>query len=565
MPTTTAMLLTLRLDVIAGPERDAEWLAPRDRPYSLGRSRANDVVLHDKGQTVSRQHAEILSLGSVWRIRDTDSQHGTYLNGNKLAPNELTPLQEGDRLRIGPWTLRVSMGAPSAPYARLLATMDDRDSINAIRRVEGEALAPDAARRLELLMSCAAEMGSAETEAAIAAAAIDCLLSGTGLPRAAYVRLVGSGDQVEVITSRSRGQTDDGETTFSRSLIQAAADGQTVVMHSGDAGQFGQSIVSLDIGAAACAPVLIDGVPDAYLYVDARRGDAGPCQIPEEAASFAQAIARVCGLALANLHRVRLERDDVRRRDELRAARAVQTIIMPPGEGRAGGVEYRLHASPGRFVAGDLFDFFPIDGERTAVFLGDVVGKGIAAGMVMANVQAHLMRMLMHTMDLARAVGEINSLVYRYSQRYGDEVEGAPLFLSLWVGVIDRSAGRVTYVDAGHGHWLLRRADGETSQPSERRGTLVGVLADAVYSAESIACSAGDRLVLFSDGVIEQRSPAGEEHGIDRVTELVRGSPDVAEDVRRIVDAVTKHAGPAAAGADSPFADDVTVASIGLG
>ena len=237
---------------------------------------------------------------------------------------------------------------------------------------------------------------------------------------------------------------------------------------------------------------------------------------------------------------------------------------MPPGEGRAGPVMYRLHASPGRFVAGDLFDFIPIDADRTAVLLGDVVGKGIAAGMVMANIQAHLMRLLTHTCDPAKAVTEVSALLHRSSDRYAKETDGAPLFLSIWVGVIDRRAGSVIYVDGGHGHWLVRRADGETAQPQTQRGMLVGVMPDAVYASESFPFAAGDRVVLFSDGVIEQRSPEGDEFGLVRVRDLLRTSADVGEDVRRIIEAVTKHAGTAAPGADSAFADDVTVASIGM-
>jgi hypothetical protein len=76
--------------------------------------------------------------------------------------------------------------------------------------------------------------------------------------------------------------------------------------------------------------------------------------------------------------------------DDLNAARRAQELLSPPKQGRHGSVSYRFESIPGRVVAGDLFDVFPLDESRTAFFLGDVSGKGVGAAMLMAACQSQL-------------------------------------------------------------------------------------------------------------------------------------------------------------------------------
>src|SRR5262249_53662012 len=106
----------------------------------------------------------------------------------------------------------------------------------------------------------------------------------------------------------------------SRSLIQAASDGQVVRLEESNVPNYGQSVVQLGIQAAICAPVMIDGGAAAFLYLDARRYEAragvgaaaaplaGAPIIEPDAPAFCQAVSRICALALANLNRLELAR-----------------------------------------------------------------------------------------------------------------------------------------------------------------------------------------------------------------------------------------------------------------
>jgi len=569
----------LILEPIAGPPLKLMTIEPTGKTVCLGRAGTCDLVMGDPEGAVSRKHAEIAysgetGLGPTWRITDMQSRHGTYVNGNRLTPGIPSPLLEGDRIRVGPWTLRVSLGEITNT-SRIALTSDDRGStMSLVKRIATESFAPDSQRRLELIMVCAAAIGAARTPEEVAELALDALAKGTGFPRAAMLRIVGAGEQVEVVASRGP-STSPGGPTFSRSLIQAAAEGETVVLNTGDTPAYGQSILSLGISAAVCSPVILDAAkgaaPEAFLYVDARGREGGlKAGVTNETASFCQAIARLCGLALANLHRGRLEADMKMRKAELSSARDVQRIIMPPTSGRHGAAPaemcYHMHSVPGRLVAGDLFDFFAIDSNRAAVLLGDVMGKGVAAGMLMANVQAHLSRLLRQTADPGVALTDVNSLVAEYSRRYGSGSERGhvTLFLSLWAGVIDLSARTLRFVDAGHGYALLRNGEAPPQQFVSAGGPPLGVADGYEYTTECLPLSPGARLTLFSDGVAEQQSLAGTQFGMDAAIRLLTPVRPPEEEVKTLIDAVRAHAGLGNSAVDSPFADDVTVASIAV-
>jgi sigma-B regulation protein RsbU (phosphoserine phosphatase) len=575
----------LRLERVSGPEIDALVISPKaDDPtatQTVGRSNQCDIVLEDPEGVLSRRHAEIFFRGGAWLVTDLTSKHGTWINGNRLAPGTPAAVSPGDRLRIGAWVFRVVIGnssptsvgqmaVPTMGAARVFATQDDRAQGQAFIKKLASDAAPDSQRRLELLIECAQTIQNAKSEIEIAEAALSAVASGAGFPRSAILRTEADGEQVEVVAQRL--PPGAANSAFSRSLLIAAAEGQTVVLHGGDVPNYGQSIVSLQISTAVCAPICVDGRADAFLYVDARgrEGQMSVGQVPQDLAAYIQAVARLAGMGLANQHRLRLERDDSRRRQELEAARGVQRIIMPPSAGKIGRLCYHMVSIPGRFVAGDLFDVVHIDDDRVAVLLGDVVGKGIAAGMVMANVQAHLSRLLRVQEDPAVALKEVNQLVAEYGRRAGDEANGT-LFLSLWAGIFDMRQGIVRYCDAGHGIWIYRPA-GQPPQAATGGDNLpLGVDETAEFQTAMLPINPGDRIMVFSDGVIEQRGAAGEQFGIRRSMESLVPERSCKEDAENLlmnlrVFASASGAPLSAAAMDSGegFSDDVTIAAIGV-
>jgi sigma-B regulation protein RsbU (phosphoserine phosphatase) len=128
-------------------------------------------------------------------------------------------------------------------------------------------------------------------------------------------------------------------------------------------------------------------------------------------------------------------------------------------------------------------------------------------------------------------------------------------FLSLWVGILDERGG-LEFVDAGHGHWAVASADGATRRLDAVGGVPVGIDPSVSYPVERASLVSGDRLIVYSDGLPEQRSPAGDEFGVKRLMAALAGSPTPEEDVHRMFSAVTMFA------AATALDDDATGASI---
>ncbi len=302
---------------------------------------------------------------------------------------------------------------------------------------------------------------------------------------------------------------------------------------------------------------MVDSAAVAFLYDAAARNKAsGSGIVQADAPAFCQAIARICGLALANLKRLELAGRQKQMEADLNAARSAQRLIMPKPTGNLGSMQYALRSRPGRFVAGDLVDIFPLQDGRVALLLGDVSGKGVGPALLMATAQAHLNASLRMNPDPARAAIEVNQHVAAHSN------EGQ--FISLWVGVIDPAAGLLTFVDAGHGHWLVKFPDQPASRVFAKGGIPLGVDASADYAAEEIPFPKGSRLILYSDGLAEQQDSLGDEFGLERILAALANSTGPDRDVAALFDALLNFAVPPEA-ASYPdhiaLADDVTIVS----
>lgn len=589
----------LYLDPISGPTLSPVEVRP-GTSVVLGRSSQCQVVLAD--ESVSRRHAQIAhagnsttatlvgSMSGAWMISDLGSRHGTHVNAVAITPNQAAPLKHGDIIGIGPWSFRVRL-SDAATSTHITTTVSEASPKERVERVNERELAAITRNRLNLLIDVAAAVGSASDESTLARTIAKAAVDGTGFPRAAVLLEVNpsapdSTRQLRVICSLGpEGLTGEvGSPTpsellrikhqaaaslqphaFSHSLINLAKQGEVARMTADTPLTGSESIMRLGIQTALCAPVPVGSAIGGYLYLDSRSGEATGATpftaarpvatVQNDAAAFLSALAKMYGLALANISRQELERRQRELERDLDAAREAQRMVMPPEQGRLGPLCYAMRCKSGRYVAGDLFDVVPLPDNRVAVFLGDVAGKGISAAILMATAQAHLNLALKTTGDLAAAVRSVNAHVCAHAAE--------SRFISLWIGVFDPAKSCITYVDAGHGHWLLRPATGHAHRPHvESAGGIPLGIDDAFdYSAGIITLSPGDRLIVFSDGVVEQpgNDTGSTLFGIERAVAALSASPSPESDVAALFSSVIAFAGTDA------LADDTTVASIALG
>jgi sigma-B regulation protein RsbU (phosphoserine phosphatase) len=196
-------------------------------------------------------------------------------------------------------------------------------------------------------------------------------------------------------------------------------------------------------------------------------------------------------------------------------------------------------------------DFFTVEetGSGVVLALGDVCGKGLAAGMW----TPHLVGLLRTHTAADSEPEEITSGVNRDICR--TSMHGATA--SLFLGKLDPITGLLSYCSAGHPPTFLLRANGALETLSEG-GLLLGVLSDATYTRGFCHLRRGDMLVVYSDGITESRNPAGEEFGYQRLEAQMRqaqsGSADAA--LFSVLGAVQDFAGT------QPLADDMSLAVI---
>ena len=534
---------------------------------SIGRSMKNDLVLLDG--SVSREHAMLQGKSGHWVLVDLGSRHGTMLNGVEIEPGEPAPVESGDQIRIGPWTLSVSIGAGGfrgergrTGTASQAAVVKERRRGEVVQEVDAESMGRLAQHRLDLLFEYASTINAAADEAGLGAAVVESALSGSGFGRGALLRACEDGSECEIIASAVRGggvrdDRDGSPTRFdiSATLLSKAAEGKPAILESiggGSTPDYGQSVMDLRIHSALCVPVFLGDRVEAYLYLDARGRESG---VQPDATGFCVALARLCGLAMSNLVRRELEKRQAEMEVQLGAAREAQQMILPSLSGDVGGLRYALRMHPGLFVAGDLFDIVALGEGRVAVFLGDVTGEGIGAGILMASGQAHLHALLLQHGDPESAVNEVN--------RYLAEHSPPDRFISLWVGLFDRAAGTLTYVDAGHGHWVVIPSGGAPRKADRGGGIPAAIDPGMTYTAREMPFGEGDRLVVFSDGVVEQSgagsSRSQDQFGIDSVLRVLAGSDTPEGDVEGVMRAVVSHAG------GENLDDDTTIASVQWG
>ncbi|HXB54749.1 MAG TPA: PP2C family protein-serine/threonine phosphatase [Vicinamibacteria bacterium] len=205
---------------------------------------------------------------------------------------------------------------------------------------------------------------------------------------------------------------------------------------------------------------------------------------------------------------------------ELRLASQVQRSLLPPPLHHP-RLDVAGEFIPMREIGGDYYDLVPLGPDRLALAIGDVMGKGVPAALLAANLKACLRAHLQgdgHTPE--ELIGRVNRLFWDVTPR--------GLFASLFFAIFDFQRGALDYVNAGHDHPFVVRPGGAVEDLGVG-GTVLGLMEGSRYDRGRAAISGDDLLVFFSDGVTDRANRQGEMYGVERLKDAaVRCRADAA-------------------------------------
>ncbi len=192
--------------------------------------------------------------------------------------------------------------------------------------------------------------------------------------------------------------------------------------------------------------------------------------------------------------------------NEMEMAREIQMSILPHEIPKIRGLEIAARYVPMSLVAGDFYDFIVVDEKRVGILVADVSGHGLPAALIAAMLKVAFAAQSPHAGDPARVLSGLNkSLCGKFKHHF---VTAAYVF-------VDMEKNSIKYAGAGHPPLLLWHQSTESVSEVLENGLLLGFFPAAPYSVVEVHVEPGDKAVLYTDGVLETRSPSKEEFGPD--------------------------------------------------
>ena len=214
------------------------------------------------------------------------------------------------------------------------------------------------------------------------------------------------------------------------------------------------------------------------------------------------------------IHREKSERERVT--NELYMAKQIQTGVLPhdfpPFPDRK---EFELYAmmDPAREVGGDFYDFFFIDDDHLCLVIADVSGKGIPASLFMMNAKVILKTYAMGNNSPSEVLEKTNTEICSNNLM--------EMFVTVWLGIVELSTGKIVASNAGHEYPVIGRTGEEFELIRDKHGFVIGGMDGMKYKDYELQLEPGDKLFVYTDGVPEATSAAGEMFGTDRMLEAL--------------------------------------------
>lgn len=475
---------------------------PINKPlYTIGRRSVADLQI--VSPDVSRDHAEITREADRYVLHDRGSQHGTFVNGEPATNH---PLVHGDRIRLG-----------------------RSDAVELVFLAEGtETAVGDTTssggielRQIAGLLDRLRALGSGKALDEVLTLVMDAAIEVSDADRG-FIMLADAQGELEFKIARNRGRVSLPGHTFATSTKiprEVFATGRTFDDHfEGDLANVHLETIALGIRHVLCAalPRVYYGQPSlpagttprsqriGVLYLDTKERSAQRSRMTRTAL---EGFATEAGLAIESARLYTEAAEKARLERELRIAAEIQRSLLPEPRYVGTGVDAAADSLPCQAIGGDFFDYLTLSDGSFGFALGDVAGKGPPAALLTAKLQGIFSAQAWSSLSPAQTMAGVNQALIRRA------IEAR--FATMLYGIVSPT-GTLTYCNAGHNPPFLLTRSGAV-QRLDQGGLVLGLFQHAAYDEESLQLHSGDVLVVFSDGVSEALSVAGEEFGEDRI------------------------------------------------
>ena len=238
---------------------------------------------------------------------------------------------------------------------------------------------------------------------------------------------------------------------------------------------------------------------------------------------------------------------------ELGVARQIQETLLPRRNYLKDSEYYDLDARlvPAHFVAGDFYDFWPVDDERIALLIADISGKGVPAAMIMATARTIIRQVSFARRD--KLPGEIMTEVNEICRQSNDR----QMFATAFFAICNVQTGKIQFCNAGHSPPVIVRADGVVKSLNNPTDTIIGIFPKIVYHSHETTLDRGETLLLYTDGVTDSRPIRGDYYGDKRFQEYLTrmGALPIGQMIDSILNELKSYS-------KGHLADDITLVAL---
>jgi phosphoserine phosphatase RsbU/P len=536
--------------IVVDPHGSRTRFAIDPLPFRIGRQPDNHIVLRDA--RVSRVHARIVAEGAGYVLEDNGSRHGTWVNGQRVTRRVL---ENSDKIEFG--------GQESY---QLVFALDSSELKRLMEQVSASDAAPPGVganlAKLRAILDLARALQHSLSIDEVLSSLVDTALTITGAERGFLLLRGPAGLGTRIARHRRGHHLHETELRVPREVIQRALHHRRELLSmnfepaaAGGAMPQG-SIADLELRSVVCVPlvriragqgdttsvVISDNETVGVLYMDSR---AAAADLAGGNREILQTLAIEASTVLENARLLEEERGKRVMEEELKLARAIQQSLLPrslPAEGwlRACGSSVASHQ-----VGGDYFDVSEAGPDCWSAVAADVSGKGVGSALLASLLQGALITAVAGSQDLGSRIARLNGFLL--------ERTGGEKYATVFYALLDR-AGCLSYVNAAHCPPLVA-GPGHPLITLETTGMPVGLVDSAEFAVAEHRLCAGDKLVVYTDGVTEAQNAAGEFFGRARLEQVV--SAGAASSCAAVHNAIQDAVAGFTEGA--PQSDDITV------